>query len=336
MSALSSLRSVATERKRVASWTSKVPQCDCPQKFQNLVISLCNFSREFRSGKYAEVFLVMADPLDAFLALLLARSVPHDVMVSTLSGSIRTLQNQLIGRKKGRRDIIRFTRHTQQVSVALTAFVNALQSAIRQHAVLAQQAGEEGIASPVHRPSRALVKTESPTTLRNMIRELRDPPIAPNCPAICQHALSEYPHFSIIGLLLLCVAISTLLCSSWYRVSGDITVDWLTYLAPFLEIIIGVGCLTTGFWKSSNNMHKLTQGKWSGVTERHARKAEDERGWSSSHISISFMDEHERAASFGASERSESKSLLIRYDTADKLNTDATDAAAAAAVTISV
>lgn len=258
-------------------WTVEVAQCKCDQDFQNLVINIHAFSSEFRTGKYAQIFLLMADPLEAFQTLLLDRKIPQDVMVSTLSGCIRTLLEQIIGAKSGRKKHQEFTRHTKEVSVALTTFVNGVQASIRELADR-QEAGNTTNIRPsqLHTATvRALVTMKTKEELSAMIEELRLPPKDPTVQETFQNALAFYPHFTLLGVLFFAAAIASLGCSSWY--ADRVKSSYKTYIGPILEFLVGGVLIAVGYIKARRNLRKITKTKYGGTIQRKNTKSDSQK-----------------------------------------------------------
>lgn len=229
------------------SWLESVPQLTVQNEFQDLVLKLHSFSAEQRHVKYAEVFLVMADPLDSFLSVLHSSQPPQDVMVATLSGCLRTLLQQLMSKKTGLRGNAKFTLYCQQVSMSLTKFVGLLQEALRAYQIRSDtRSGEVRLG---------LTTLLSHDELHLKINDLRKIPAHPQISQLFWMSLSEYPIFTQAGLLLIFVAIGSIICSSWY--SSEIDYKRLMYIIPATEAGIGLVLMVIGYCRAYSMYEKM-------------------------------------------------------------------------------
>lgn len=109
---------------RRKNWTDDLPQ-PIHQHFQTLVNATMEMHEAFGcKEKYAMLFMMMADPLEAFLNVINSSTATEDVFVATLSGSLQTILAQLNAKKVGKDQNDVFIRCIGAVTNALKDFVN--------------------------------------------------------------------------------------------------------------------------------------------------------------------------------------------------------------------
>jgi len=254
------------------SWLDSVPHLNVQNEFQDLVQKLYAFSADERHIKYAEIFLVMADPLDSFRALMTSPQPPQDVMVATLSGCLRTLLQQLMSRKTGLRGNKKFTQHCQQVSMALAKFVSLMQEALR-----AYQSRPPEQASRHSEVKMGLTNLLSQEELRNMINDLREIPTQPKVSQLFWMSLSEFPLFTQTGLLLIFISIGAIICSTWY--SSAIEEKRLMYIVPSVMAGAGIFLIFIGYCRAWSMYDDMIEAAYALTIRKDSRSSRDRHGY---------------------------------------------------------
>lgn len=250
-------RTKSTHENWDNAWLDGMGNQTVREDFQAFIIQVDRFSQQFRKQKYAEHFLTMADPCEALLDLITASHPPEDVLVATLSGSLKTILNQIILKKSGKAKVKQFGEATNNTNNALQKFVHSLQSAIRKYEYNPEK--QERIENS---PRSALTHLETVDELRIRIKRLRQPPCKRTFKDNCKHALFSDPILMILGILCYGLGIGALGCSSWYKVERRL---W-AWVGPFTFIGIGTILILKSYFA---NLERNDWGKYGRESGYH-------------------------------------------------------------------
>lgn len=236
------------ESSKPESWLIRIPNQNVRASFSNFVSNLVDFSNQFRKEKYAHYFFVMADPMDQLFEFIVSPKPPEDVLVATLSGSLKTSLNLLTARKNGKHKNAEFMQLSGRVNDGLGTFITSLQDAIRRNAELKEDSDIERKKSTGAKKNvnRRKTHVDSDPMLLKKIDRLRDPPSKPTVLSKFRSGLFNSPLIMIAGIVLCGCACGAFGCTEWYSIER---VVW-AWVGPFVVLGIGLALLGRGYYVS--------------------------------------------------------------------------------------